>query len=117
MLDAVERTTWAISPAFSGEEILPCSAACLPSEPTSSATPAWVGVDSLVEPPEFGVLNSAWGPKLVSLERLRKVVTYFDRSTAAELMSLGCRPLPGHAWAQNIPVWWSEESKSFDAAV
>ncbi len=66
---AVERTTCCTSLAVSGELICPRSTADLPSETTSAATPACVGVPVEVEPSVLGTENRECGPYEVRLDR------------------------------------------------
>src|SRR5215216_2237051 len=117
--DEVARTTWIASSGESGRLIFPWFAAFFPYARTMAITPPTVGEDSDVVPPCVAALNMLCVPHDVYPARERYVVvSWFWRAAELGAMSNPCvfatSPLPGSTCCQNIPPWWSIESKSLD---
>ena len=75
--------------------------------------PPRVGVDSDVEPPFVATEKTLCGPKEVSFERVHSGPGMpFRTGPVGTPAVFGTSPLPGSTLPQNMPPWWSAESKS-----
>ena len=75
--------------------------------------PPSVGVDSDVLPPLVATENTLCTPQLVRSDRLQYGPGILCSTAPAGTPEVfGTRPLPGSTFPQNIPPWWSVESKS-----
>ena len=78
----------------------PAAYSCCPHAISRPRSPPVAPVEADVDPSP-GIVNMWWVPQLVSFARTHRVP-----------LGSASAPLPGTTPGQNIPPWWSVESKS-----